>query len=53
MASERSTRRLGRGLDALLGAAGREPLRGSDPAAARHIPVDGIRANPIKPRREY
>jgi ParB family chromosome partitioning protein len=53
MASERSTRRLGRGLDALLGTAGREPLRGGELTAAREISVDEIRPNPFQPRKEY
>ena len=53
MASERSTRRLGRGLDALLGAAGREPLRGSELSTTRQVSVNEIRPNPFQPRKEY
>lgn len=53
MASDRSTRRLGRGLDALLGTAGREPLRGGEGSAVRQISVGEIRPNPFQPRKEY
>jgi ParB family chromosome partitioning protein len=53
MASERSTRRLGRGLDALLGTAGREPLRAGEVSAVREISIEEIRPNPFQPRKEY
>jgi ParB family chromosome partitioning protein len=53
MASERSTRRLGRGLDALLGTAGREPLRAGEVSAVRQISINEIRPNPFQPRKEY
>jgi ParB family chromosome partitioning protein len=53
MASERSTRRLGRGLDALLGTAGREPLRAGEVSGVRQISVEEIRPNPFQPRKEY
>jgi ParB family chromosome partitioning protein len=44
-------RRLGRGLEALLGPISREQAVAS--GALREIPVTSIRANPFQPRREF
>lgn len=51
MASEKTPRRLGRGLEALLGSAG--GLATSDEGALKSIPVSQIIRNPFQPRREF
>lgn len=50
MATEKSGRRLGRGLDALLGAASREQ---SSTEGLRRIAISDIKANPLQPRKEF
>ena len=45
------TRRLGRGLEALLGPISREQAQAS--GALRELPVTSIRPNPYQPRREF
>lgn len=45
------TRRLGRGLEALLGPVSREAA--SAAGALRELPVSAIRPNPLQPRREF
>src|SRR5690606_20570512 len=49
--SEAKPRRLGRGLEALLGPAAREPVE--DTSALRELPVTAISPNPFQPRREF
>jgi ParB family chromosome partitioning protein len=49
--SEAKPRRLGRGLEALLGPAAREPVE--DTSALRELPVTTISPNPFQPRREF
>ena len=51
MATERTPRRLGRGLEALLGNAG--GLASSDEGALKSIPIGQIGRNPFQPRREF
>lgn len=51
MASEKTPRRLGRGLEALLGSAG--GLASSDDGALKSIPIGQIGRNPFQPRREF
>ncbi len=51
MASEKTPRRLGRGLEALLGNAG--GLASSDDGALKSIPISQIGRNPYQPRREF
>ncbi len=54
MASDKSTRRLGRGLDALFNAtptAEEESAR--TPSALREIPIGSITANPFQPRKHF
>ena len=51
MASEKTPRRLGRGLEALLGNAG--GLASSDEGALKSIPIGQIGRNPFQPRREF
>ena len=51
MATERTPRRLGRGLEALLGTAG--GLASSDDGALKSIPIAQIGRNPFQPRREF
>jgi len=48
--SEKTPRRLGRGLEALLGTAG---LASSDDGALKSIPISQISRNPYQPRREF
>ena len=48
--TEPRTRRLGRGLEALLGPA---LVEGKTDAAARQIPVSAIRPNPFQPRHDF
>ncbi|MDP9201800.1 MAG: ParB/RepB/Spo0J family partition protein [Gemmatimonadota bacterium] len=51
MATEKTSRRLGRGLEALLGSAG--GLASSDDGALKSIPIGQIGRNPFQPRREF
>jgi ParB family chromosome partitioning protein len=48
--SEKTPRRLGRGLEALLGTAG---LASSDDGALKSIPISQISRNPFQPRQEF
>ena len=50
MPSEKTPRRLGRGLEALLGTAG---LASSDDGALKSIPISQISRNPYQPRQEF
>ncbi len=50
MSSERTPRRLGRGLEALLGTGG---LASSDDGALKSIPISQISRNPYQPRQEF
>ena len=51
MATEKTPRRLGRGLEALLGTGG--GLASSDDGALKSIPIAQIGRNPFQPRREF
>ena len=51
MATERTPRRLGRGLEALLGSAG--GLASSDEGALKSIPIAQVARNPFQPRSEF
>lgn len=51
MAAEKIPRRLGRGLEALLGNAG--GLASSDEGALKSIPIGQIVRNPFQPRKEF
>ena len=51
MATEKTPRRLGRGLEALLGSAG--GLASSDEGTLKSIPISQIGRNPFQPRREF
>jgi len=51
MATEKTPRRLGRGLEALLGTAG--GLASSDDGALKSIPIGQIGRNPFQPRQEF
>jgi len=51
VATEKTPRRLGRGLEALLGSAG--GLATSDEGALKSIPVGQIARNPFQPRHEF
>ena len=51
MPAEKQPRRLGRGLEALLGNAG--GLNTSDEGALKSIPIAQIRKNPFQPRTEF
>jgi ParB family transcriptional regulator, chromosome partitioning protein len=51
VATEKTPRRLGRGLEALLGTAG--GLASSDEGAFKSIPIAQIGRNPFQPRREF
>jgi ParB family chromosome partitioning protein len=51
VATEKTHRRLGRGLEALLGSAG--GLASSDEGALKSIPIGQIGRNPFQPRREF
>ena len=51
MATEKTPRRLGRGLEALLGSA--TGLATSDEGALKSIPIGQITRNPFQPRREF
>lgn len=50
MAAEKPGRRLGRGLDALLGSASRDQ---SAPDGLRRIAISDIQPNPLQPRKEF
>jgi ParB family chromosome partitioning protein len=50
VSSEKTPRRLGRGLEALLGAGG---LASSDDGALKSIPISQISRNPYQPRQEF
>src|SRR5688500_16367722 len=51
MAAEKTPRRLGRGLEALLGNAG--GLASSDEGALKSIPISQSARNPFQPRKEF
>jgi len=51
VATEKTPRRLGRGLEALLGSA--TGLATSDEGALKSIPIGQITRNPFQPRREF
>ncbi|HJQ11299.1 MAG TPA: ParB/RepB/Spo0J family partition protein [Gemmatimonadaceae bacterium] len=51
MATEKTPRRLGRGLEALLGSA--TGLATSDEGALKSIPVGQVTRNPFQPRRDF
>ena len=51
VATEKTPRRLGRGLEALLGNA--SGLSSSDEGALKSIPIGQIGRNPFQPRREF
>src|SRR5580765_1593860 len=51
VATERTPRRLGRGLEALLGNA--SGLASSDDGALKSIPIGQVGRNPFQPRREF
>ena len=51
MATEKTPRRLGRGLEALLGSA--TGLASSDEGALKSIPISQIGRNPFQPRQEF
>ena len=51
VATEKTPRRLGRGLEALLGSAG--GLASSDEGTLKSIPISQIGRNPFQPRREF
>jgi ParB family chromosome partitioning protein len=51
VATEKTPRRLGRGLEALLGTGG--GLASSDEGALKSIPIGQIGRNPFQPRREF
>lgn len=51
VATEKTPRRLGRGLEALLGTAG--GLASSDDGALKSIPIGQVSRNPFQPRREF
>jgi ParB family chromosome partitioning protein len=54
MAPEKSTRRLGRGLDALFNAPSATPATiASEDSALREIPITDIRSNPFQPRKTF
>ena len=54
MAPEKSTRRLGRGLDALFNAPSATPApTASEDSALREIPIADIRSNPFQPRKTF
>ena len=51
MAAEKQPRRLGRGLEALLGNAG--GLASSDEGSLKSIPINQIARNPFQPRKQF
>lgn len=54
MGNEKPTRRLGRGLDALLrGAPSREQTAGGSPSALQSLKISAIKNNPYQPRKRF
>lgn len=53
MAPEKSTRRLGRGLDALFSAAPAQAPASDQETALRDIPITEIKSNPFQPRKSF
>lgn len=53
MAPEKSTRRLGRGLDALFNATGGQTQGAREESALRNIPIAQIEPNPFQPRKSF
>ena len=53
MAAEKSTRRLGRGLDALFNATPGEAEDPQEPTALRDIRIGDISSNPFQPRKHF
>jgi len=53
MAPEKSTRRLGRGLDALFSAAPAQSPASDQETALRDIPITEIKSNPFQPRKSF
>jgi len=53
MAPEKSTRRLGRGLDALFNAPPAQSALAKAEGALRQIPIDQIARNPFQPRKSF
>jgi len=53
MAAEKSTRRLGRGLDALFNATPGEEENPQEPTALRDIRIGDISSNPFQPRKHF
>ena len=53
MAPEKSTRRLGRGLDALFNAPGAVTPDTRDDSRLRDIPLPDIDSNPFQPRKSF
>jgi ParB family chromosome partitioning protein len=54
MAPDKSTRRLGRGLDALFNAPSSTTTpAGAEDSALREIPISDIRSNPFQPRKTF
>src|SRR2546430_17231241 len=51
VATEKTPRRLGRGLEALLGSA--TGLASSDEGSLKSIPISQVSRNPFQPRREF
>jgi ParB family chromosome partitioning protein len=51
VANEKTPRRLGRGLEALLGSA--TGLASSDDGALKSIPIAQVSRNPFQPRQEF
>lgn len=53
MAPEKSTRRLGRGLDALFNPTGGQAQGAREQSALRNIPLAQIQPNPFQPRKNF
>lgn len=53
MVDESQRQRLGRGLAALIGEAGDEPVLGERLKRQRRVPIEALRANPNNPRRHF
>jgi ParB family transcriptional regulator, chromosome partitioning protein len=53
MAPEKSTRRLGRGLDALFSATPAQAPSSDQETALRDIPITEIKSNPFQPRKSF
>ena len=47
------SRRLGRGLESLLGPVSKSPTQAAEQTAAREVPVGSIDPNPFQPRRDF